>query len=160
MASRRPDRVLRPVDEQFWKFCSDGELRMQRCLDCAHISWPPTETCERCGRARLSWELLSGRGTVVSWCTFERKYYDILPVPWDTILIRLEEGPLFISNPAGFTGANTRADMRVSVDFIDCEDGHGAFSLPVFAQAEDQALADRALSDGSSAEGEKKEEPK
>jgi uncharacterized protein len=136
MTSRRPNRVLRPVDDQFWKFCSDGELRLQRCLDCSHISWPPAEECERCGRAHLNWELLSGRGTVVSWCTFERSYYDILPLPWDTILVRLEEGPLFISNPAGFTGANTRAGMPVRVDFIDCEDDHGTFSLPVFAQEE------------------------
>jgi uncharacterized OB-fold protein len=136
MTSRRPNRVLRPVDDQFWKFCSDGELRLQRCLDCSHISWPPAEECERCDRAHLNWELLSGRGTVVSWCTFERSYYDILPLPWDTILVRLEEGPLFISNPVGFTGADTRAGMSVRVDFIDCEDDHGAFSLPVFAQEE------------------------
>jgi uncharacterized protein len=136
MTSRRPNRVMRPVDEQFWKFCADGELRLQRCLDCAHISWPPAQACEKCGRVRLSWELLSGKGTVVSWCTFERSYYEVLPAPWDTILVELEEGPLFISNPVGFTDATTTAGMPVSVEFIDCEDDHGTFSLPVFAQEE------------------------
>jgi len=136
MTERRPNRVLRPVDEQFWKFCSDRELRLQRCLDCSHISWPPTEACEMCGRTRLSWELLSGKGTVVSWCTFERSYYDILPVPWDNILVRLDEGAHFLSNPVGFTGGNAKANMPVRVDFIDCEDDHGSFSLPVFAQEE------------------------
>jgi uncharacterized protein len=136
MAERRPNRVLRPVDEQFWKFCSDGELRLQRCGDCAHLSWPPVEACERCGQAHLNWELLSGRGTVASWCTFERRYYDILPVPWDTILVRLDEGPLFLSNSAGFAYADTTANMPVTVDFLDCEDDHGNFSLPVFAQEE------------------------
>jgi uncharacterized OB-fold protein len=136
MAERRPNRVLRPVDEQFWKFCSDGELRLQRCDDCAHLSWPPVEACERCGQAHLNWELLSGRGTVASWCTFERRYYDILPVPWETILVRLDEGPLFLSNPAGFARGDTTANMPVRVDFIDCEDDHGTFSLPVFAQEE------------------------
>jgi uncharacterized OB-fold protein len=136
MAERRPNRVLRTVDEQFWKFCSDGELRLQRCDDCAHLSWPPAEACERCGQAHLNWELLSGRGTVASWCTFERRYYDIFPVPWDTILVRLDEGPLFLSNPAGFACADTTANMPVRVDFLDCEDDHGTFSLPVFAQEE------------------------
>ena len=47
---------------------------------------------------------MSGRGTIASWCTFERDYYyGLLPIPWDTILVELEEGPLFISNPQGFT---------------------------------------------------------
>jgi uncharacterized OB-fold protein len=136
MASRRPNRVLRPVDEQFWEFCSDGELRLQRCQDCAHISWPPSDVCERCGRTHLNWELLSGRGTVVSWCTFVKRYYDILPVPWDSILVRLEEGPLFVSSPVGFTNEDVRADLPVTVDFLDCEDDRGPFSLPVFARAD------------------------
>ena len=50
--------------------------------------------------SNLVWAPMSGRGRIVSWCTFERDYYaGILPIPWETILVELEEGPLFISNP-------------------------------------------------------------
>jgi hypothetical protein len=71
----------------------------------------------------------------VSWCTFHRPYYSELDIPWDTILVELDEGPLFISNPSGFTNDDVTQGMRVRVAFLDCEDDAGPFRLPVFEQA-------------------------
>jgi len=132
MAERRPNRVRGPGHDEFWEFCGHDELRLQRCDVCRHLSWPPVESCERCGRRELTWDRLSGWGTVISWCTLERAYYSELPVPWDTILVELDEGPLFISNPAGFTTEGLAPNTPVRVTFIDCEDDAGGFRLPVF----------------------------
>ena len=130
---RRPRRVRGRGHDEFWAFCEAGELRMQRCKDCGHVQWPPVpDACERCELAVLEWERLSGTGQIVSWCTFERSYYPDLPVPWDTILVELEEGPLFISNPDGFTNEEVRINMPVRVTFVDCEDETGRFRLPAF----------------------------
>jgi uncharacterized OB-fold protein len=96
------------------------------------MSWPPVQACEVCQASSLTWERLSGEGKIVSWCTFERRYYDELPIPWDAILVELEEGVLFISNPVGFAGGEITADLPVSVRFLDCEDDAGSFHLPVF----------------------------
>jgi uncharacterized OB-fold protein len=134
MAERRPNRVQGPGHDQFWDWCGAGELRVQRCEGCRHLSWPPVDACERCGHAELTWERLSGRGRVVSWCTFDRRYYAELEVPWDTILVELDEGPLFISNPAGFGNDEITQGMPVRVRFLDCEDAAGPFRLPVFAK--------------------------
>ena len=69
----------------------------------------------------------------MSWCTFEGDYYNgVLPIPYDTILVELEEGPLFISNPRGFTWWDIKLNMPVKIAFIDCEDSAGAFRLPIF----------------------------
>jgi uncharacterized OB-fold protein len=135
MAERRPDRVRGPEHDRFWQHCADGELRIQRCDSCGEFSWPPVQACEMCESPALTWQLLSGRGEVVSWCTFERRYYAELPVPWDTILVRLEEGVLFMSNPHGFGGADIAPDLAVSVRFLDCEDDAGPFRLPVFERS-------------------------
>lgn len=136
MAQRRPDRTRGPEHDAFWAWCDKGELRLQGCATCSRYSWPPVQACEHCGGAQLSWEPMSGRGKVVSWCTFERDYYNgALPIPWDTILVALEEGPLFVSNPQGFSWPQIKPDMPVKVAFLDCEDSAGAFSLPVFAPA-------------------------
>jgi uncharacterized protein len=121
-----------PGHDEFWAFCAADELRIQQCDACAHLSWPPVESCERCGHGRLSWELTSGVGSVVSWCTFERQYYPELDVPWDTILVELDDGPLFISNPKAFTNDEVGRGTRVRVTFVDCEDDTGTFRLPVF----------------------------
>ncbi len=136
MSQRRPDRTRGPGHDDFWEYCAKGELRLQRCTACGGISWPVRKTCEFCGKTELTWDRMSGRGTVVSWCTFERDYYGgIMPIPNDTILVELEEGPLFISNPKGFSWPDTKVGMPVTLSFIDCEDSAGSFRLPVFEKA-------------------------
>ena len=133
MAEKRPDRTLGRHHDTFWEWCGKGELRLQRCEACDHLAWPVVQKCESCGARAFAWVPLSGRGTVVSWSTFERDYYrGALPVPYDTILVELEEGPLFISNPQGFGNADLVPHMPVQVAFIDAEDSAGAFRLPVF----------------------------
>jgi uncharacterized protein len=133
MTEKRPDRTLGEGHDTFWEWCGKGELRIQRCGTCNHLNWPVVRKCDHCGERGLAWEAMSGRGKVVSWGTFQQDYYrGMLPVPYDTILVELEEGPLFISNPKGFGWADLAPDLPVKLAFIDAEDSAGPFSLPVF----------------------------
>lgn len=133
MTQKRPNRVHGGVHDEFWAKCAQDELHVQRCAACGHLAWPAVTACEKCGSTDLAFERLSGKGRLVSWCTFERDYYrGMLPVPWPTILVALDEGPLFISNPQGFGAEDYRLDMPLRVTFMDCEDDAGAYRLPVF----------------------------
>ncbi len=134
MTEKRPPRsLLNDADRQFWDHCAHGELRTQKCNACGYSAFPPFEACEACGSDDLSWQKLSGNGKLASWCSIERDYYKgAIPLPWDTILVELDEGPWFISNPHGFSNADAELDMPLRVVFIDCEDEHGAYRLPVF----------------------------
>ena len=79
---------------------------------------------------------MSGQGAIVSWCTFEYDYYrGMLQPPYDTILVELLEGPLFISNPLGFKADDITLNMPVKLAFLACEDSVGSFQLPVFEKA-------------------------
>jgi uncharacterized OB-fold protein len=136
MAQTRPNRTLGPGHDDFWTACDQGALRIQRCTSCNNLAWPVVATCEHCGSAELAWETMSGKGKVVSWCSFVQDYYrGMLPVPYDTIMVELAEGPIFMSNPADFTYDEISFEMPVEVTFIDAEDGAGAFKLPVFRKA-------------------------
>ncbi len=136
MVQQRPGRTLGPGHDEFWAWCGKGELRVQGCGACGALSWPVVSACEHCGGPDLHWQRLSGRGRIVSWCSFERDYYNgMLPVPWDAILVELAEGPLFISNPQGFTWRDITPGMAVKLAFIACADEAGAFQLPVFEKA-------------------------
>jgi uncharacterized protein len=136
MAERRPDRFRGPRHDEFWAWCGKGELRLQRCATCDRLAWPVVSACEHCGGAQLNWERMSGRGRIVSWCAFHYDYYQgMMPLPYDAILVELEEGPLFISNPLGLDVAELSAGLPAQVAFLDCEDSAGAFRLPVFQRA-------------------------
>ena len=133
MVAKRPDRTLGPGHDTFWEWCGKGELRLQRCASCGALTWPVADACEQCGGKELAWERMSGKGKVVSWCSFERDYYyGVLPMPWDVILVELEEGMLFLSNPKGFTWREIEHEMPVRLAFEACEDEAGEFALPVF----------------------------
>ena len=133
MAQKRPDRIRGVGHDAFWDWCAKQELRLQHCDRCGKLSWPVVRTCEHCDSNELTWARMSGRGKVVSWCTFERDYYaGRLPIPWETILVELEEGALFISNPMGFTWRDMSLGLPVRLAFLDCEDSAGPFKLPVF----------------------------
>jgi uncharacterized OB-fold protein len=136
MAEKRPDRIRGPLHDEFWAWCDKGELRLQGCATCGKLSWPVTETCEHCGSAALAWTPVSGRGVLASWCTFEYDYYKgALPIPYDTIMVELAEGPMFISNPKGFTHGDLKIGMPLKLAFLACEDSAGPFRLPVFEAA-------------------------
>jgi uncharacterized OB-fold protein len=133
---KRPDRTLGPGHDLFWEYCAQGELRLQRCGVCGKFTWPVQPRCEYCHSGDLHWEKMSGDGSLVSWSTFERDYYQgAIPIPYDNILVELAEGPLFLSNPAGFTWREATPNMKVRLAFLACEDKAGAFSLPVFEKA-------------------------
>ena len=135
VAERRPDRVMDGLNAEFWGFCAEGKLCLQSCLACGELTWPVVGTCLRCGCPEFEWRQCSGNGTLVSWCTFERSYYpDVLPVPWECILVQLEEGPLFISNPHRLTTRDFTPSLTVRLAFVECEDRWGPFKLPVFGQ--------------------------
>ena len=133
MVERRPDRAKGPRHNEFWNWCAKGELRLQSCTACGHIAWPVADGCEHCGSDELVWAAMSGRGKIISWCGFEYDYYSgVLPIPYDTVLVELEEGPLFVSNPKGFGFQDIVPDMSVKLAFMECEDSAGSFRLPVF----------------------------
>lgn len=135
MVQTRPDRTLGAGHDEFWAWCANGELRLQCCKSCGGLCWPVGAGCEHCGSTELEWEQMSGLGKVVSWCTFEHDYYQgKMPVPYETILVELAEGPLFISNPADFSRDDITFEMPVKLAFLDCVDSGGEFRLPVFAK--------------------------
>jgi uncharacterized OB-fold protein len=75
---------------------------LPRCERCGHWAWPPRELCDRCGASGWRWEPASARGTLLSLATVWRGAGEGFQeeVPYDLVLVKLDEGPEFITRAA------------------------------------------------------------
>jgi uncharacterized OB-fold protein len=103
------DELMRP----YWEHARAHRLSVQRCNACGHHQFPPGPVCAECLSEDLGWKVVSGLGTLVSWCEFHRAYWSSFAedVPYNVAVIRLDEGPHIISNLAGDLAGRT-AELR------------------------------------------------
>jgi uncharacterized OB-fold protein len=103
----------------FWDGTRAGELRMQRCGDCAHVFFPPGPVCPSCQSGSLVWETMSGRGEVVSWVVFHQLYFKGFAdeLPYNVTLVRLDEGPLMYTNVLGVPNDRLAVGMKLEATF-------------------------------------------
>lgn len=126
-----PVPVPNPDNQGFWDGCARGELRLQRCADCAAWRHPPRPMCPRCHSLRSEWALASGRGVVH---TFTIVHRPTLPafearLPYNVVVVRLDEGPLMVSNLVDCPLEAIHIGMPVAVLFEPLTD---AIALPQF----------------------------
>lgn len=84
-----------PVDAPYWQAAARGELRVQRCEGCGEPRFPPRPMCPRCRSRAVSWQPMSGRGSIWS---FVVAHPPLLPAfaeyaPYTVALVALEEAP-------------------------------------------------------------------
>ncbi|MBS1889203.1 MAG: OB-fold domain-containing protein [Actinobacteria bacterium] len=65
-----------------------GELRFQRCGDCARAVFYPRVVCPHCGSTALAWEISSGAGTVYATTVMRPHRQE----PYNVCLVDLDEG--------------------------------------------------------------------
>ena len=78
--------LLPVVDDDgapFWAAAREGELRMQACVQCGRLRFPPRPMCPHCRSTGSDWPLMSGRGTIWSFVVphppLLKPYSDLAP---------------------------------------------------------------------------------
>ncbi len=129
----KPLPVLTPLNEQFWNLARQSIFSIQTCKACGHQHIPESPVCPRCLAPEQEWRPASGTGTLESWVDFHRAYWDGFKneLPYRVCLVRLTEGPLFISNLSGRQDP-LKIGMPVRVQFKRVSDD---ISLPTFELA-------------------------
>ncbi|MGH7856261.1 MAG: Zn-ribbon domain-containing OB-fold protein [Candidatus Binatia bacterium] len=79
----------------FWEGCRLEELRIPRCDDCGRYVWYPRSRCPGCGRSRIGWRRVSGRGRLFTWVEVHRAFLPAFAdrIPYLTALVEFEEDP-------------------------------------------------------------------
>jgi uncharacterized protein len=95
---RTPAPVMGLYDRLMWASIRKGAMQLQCCGQCGMFQYPPAPVCSQCLSSNLKWQLLSGRGHILSWVVFHRTYLNAYPAPYNVIAVKLMEGPTIISN--------------------------------------------------------------
>mgnify|MGYP005850560829 CR=1 FL=1 len=113
------DPVPTPETQAFWDGCREHRLLIQRCTTCGHVQFYPRGFCTQCGRRNPGWVQASGRGTVATYTVVRTPVSPAYAgdVPYVIGLIRLEEGPVMMSQLTGCDPAAVISGMAVQVAF-------------------------------------------
>lgn len=119
---RAKPRDLAPdeLDVPFWEACRRHEFLLQRSSRTGRYHWPAVCDPET-GREGMEWVPASGRGVVHTFTIIHQPFRPELAerVPYNVVVVELEEGPLFHSNLVGCANEDIRIGMPVEVVFED-----------------------------------------
>ena len=131
MTYQKPIPQPNADDTFFWDGCREHRLLFQKCLDCGLVRWPPSMLCPDCHSHSSELAEATGKGTVYTYAVYHQAYHPGFEgeVPYVTAVIRLEEGPHFLSNLVDCQPHEIECDMPVKLVWEDIDEG---FSLPKF----------------------------
>lgn len=127
----RPLPTITRDTSQFWESTRKHAMELQRCTTCEKFWYYPGPVCHFCGSTDFLWTKVSGRGTIYSFTILERANgtpYE-KDVPITIVLVRLEEGPVMMSNVVDAEHDELAVDLHVTIDYEDVDD---EVTLPVF----------------------------
>ena len=118
---------------EFWRHCGAGELRFQRCADCATWRHPPGPACPTCHSLRSRWELAPEGPELFSFTVVHHPAAPALKdvVPYNVAIVAFHApGPLrLVSSVIDAAPEELRIGMPLALAWVRSADGQ---PLPVF----------------------------
>lgn len=134
MSEPRPVAAADAVTQPWWDATAEGRFVVQRCAACGRHQHYPRALCTSCGSTQgLGFVEAAGRGAVYSHTTVRRAPHPAFEPPYVVALVRLEEGPVLLTNIVGCAPEEVRCEMPVRVIWEDLPDGR---KLPLFEPVE------------------------
>lgn len=103
----------------------EGRLIIKRCHACGRPHWHPRALCPFCLSTDTRWEDSSGTGEIYTYSIVRRSPTG----PYAVAYVRLDDGPLMLSQVVDCRADEVAIGARVAVAFQDVPDGP---PLPVF----------------------------
>lgn len=128
--AKKPLPIVTSSDRPFWEGAKRRDLMAYKCMTCGTFYYPAVH-CTRCGRPDMQWVKVSGKGSIYSFVIYYQVYHPAWKgeIPYNVAWIRLEEGPLLVSQVVGCKNEELRVGMPVEVVFDDVDE---KIALPKF----------------------------
>ena len=111
-------------DREFWAAAREHRFVLPQCRACGHVWFPPYASCPSCLSFDRGWTEASGRGTVWGFTIMRQPYIPSFEpeLPYNVVLVELEEGPVVYSNLVGIDNADIACGLPVEAVFEDATD--------------------------------------
>jgi uncharacterized OB-fold protein len=111
--------ILGFYDRPMWTEMEAGIFVVQHCTQCDTSRYPPGPACPACQSLEYQCKSAGGGGEILSWIIFHRQYFDDHPAPYNSVAVRLDEGPIVVTNLVGPEPAGSWIGKRVRFEVID-----------------------------------------
>lgn len=101
---------LDELNQTFFGYCGDHELRVQECTSCGYKRVPPTTACPFCAHEGSNWLEVSGKGTVYSYGEVHHAIQRVFSehTPYMLLLVELDEQR---NEPSEFDGLRLQSNL-------------------------------------------------
>lgn len=129
MSEPRPIAAPDTTTSPFWEATTQRRLVIQRCDACDATQCYPRSFCIACEANEPPFVEASGHATIVSFSVVHRAPHPAFAAPYAVALVRLDEGPVLLTNIVTDDLDALACDQRVQLDWEPLPDGR---ALPIF----------------------------
>ena len=123
----KPIPIPTELTQPFWDACDRRQLVVQRCQGCRLYHHPPVDICLACLSTDLSFEPVSGRGTINAYTiTYDARqpaFAEIQPYPVAVVELEEQSGLFMLSNIPGAAVDEVKSGLAVEVEFEEVVPG-------------------------------------
>ena len=114
----------------FWEAARRHELVAYKCSNCGTY-YSQVSECTACDNPKMEWTKVGGRGEVFTFCICHQAFHLAWKddIPYNVAYVKLDEGPLLVSNIIGCSNEDLYIGMPVEVVFDDLTED---ITLPKF----------------------------
>jgi uncharacterized OB-fold protein len=112
--------LINAANKAFWEAARRHELVAYKCLNCGALyTW--AIDCVACDNPDMAWVKVSEKGQVFTFCIYHQPFHPAWQddIPYNVAYIKLDEGPLLMSNIVGCENKDIYIGMPVEVVFED-----------------------------------------
>ena len=113
--------VASPENRPFWVAAEKEQFIGKSCSDCGKFHWYPRTVCPFCRSDKTEWTPLSGNGEIYAYSVLRRAN-----PPYVVAYIKLDEGPIVLSNIVDTDENDLKIGLPVQVTFQRTEDGRNS----------------------------------
>ena len=114
----------------YWQGLREHEIRLQKCLACSEVRFPPMPGCLNCASPRSETTVASGDGRLYSWIVVQRPLGTFTEgdLPATIATVELAEGCRMLGRL--YSVGSPRIDLAVKAAFVDHDDWTELVFLP------------------------------